>query len=117
MIPDLGRDMIQLFDIKNGKIEHLGGEQLRKGSGPRHLEFSKKQRVAYVCGELDNTVTVLKYNEAEVDRVLQGGHNADTTDKGTSSLLKQIQTVSTVPEDINKKSTIAEMRLHPSGRY
>ena len=108
--------MIQLFDIKNGKIKHLGGEQLRKGSGPRHLEFSKKQKVAYVCGELDNTVTVLKYNDARVDTALEGDHHADTTDDGTNGLLTQIQTVSTLPGDVEKKSTIAEMRLHPSGR-
>merc|ERR1719318_2071846 len=28
-----------------------------------------------------------------------------------------IQTISTVPGDLKKKSTIAEMRLHPSGKY
>merc|ERR1719435_505414 len=34
-----------------------------------------------------------------------------------SSLLTTIQTVSTVPDDLATKSTIAEMRLHSSGKF
>ena len=60
MIPDLGRDQIQFFDIMDGKINKLGQEQLRKGLGPRHLEFNKKLKVVYACGELDNTINVYR---------------------------------------------------------
>ena len=108
LIPDLGRDMIQYFDIKNGHIKHLGGHQLRRGTGPRHLEFSRQQRVVYACGELDNTVSVLEYHVEAVDDIVSGA--------GDTGLMTQVQTVSTVPEHITGKSTIAEMRLHPSGR-
>ena len=80
------------------------------------LAEEKQEPIDYVCGELDNTVTVLKYNDARVDSALEGDHHADTTDDGTNGLLTQIQTVSTLPGDVEKKSTIAEMRLHPSGR-
>ena len=34
----------------------------------------------------------------------------------TDSILTQVQVLSSVPSDLQTKSTIAEMRLHPSGR-
>ena len=95
-------------------MKHLGSHQLRRGTGPRHLEFSKHQKMVYVCGELDNTVTVLRYNTEMVDTVLSGGYLED--DDTMDSVLTHVQTISSVPEDIDTKSTIAEMRLHPSGR-
>ena len=117
LIPDLGRDMIQIFSIKSGKVTHLGGQQLRRGLGPRHLEFSRQQRVLYVCGELDNTVTMLRYNMEALDRVMAGDYSDHVDNDNTSqSLLTHIQTISSVPQDLDHKSTIAEMRLHPSGR-
>ena len=67
-----------------------------------------------MCGELDNTVTVLRYNTEMVDTVLSGGYLED--DDTMDSVLTHVQTISSVPEDIDTKSTIAEMRLHPSGR-
>jgi len=115
LVPDLGRDMIQFFNITQGQVKHLGSHQLRRGTGPRHLEFSKQQKMVYVCGELDNTVTVLRYNPEMVDTVLSGGYLED--DDTRSSVLTHVQTISSVPEDIETKSTIAEMRLHPSGRF
>ena len=60
MIPDLGRDQIQFFDITDGNIHKLGQQQLRKGMGPRHLEFHNKLKVVYACGELDITVNVYR---------------------------------------------------------
>jgi len=118
LVPDLGRDMIHFFNIQDGHISRLGGQQLRLGPGPRHLEFGKQNQVVYVCGELDNSVTVLKYNKEAVERVVQGGYSdhVDNEDK-SKSLLTFVQTISSVPDALDTKSTIAEMRLHPSGRF
>ena len=117
LVPDLGRDMIQLFSIQDGRVTHLGSQQLRRGLGPRHLEFSRAARVVYVCGELDNTVTVLRYNAQHVDLVTRGGYSGDAgAEDQSQSLLSHVQTVSSVPSKLDTKSTIAEMRLHPSGR-
>jgi len=113
MVPDLGRDQIHMFNISHGNVDHLGVEQLRKGAGPRHMDFHMRLRVIYVCGELDNSVTVLKYNQDMVSRVVKGSYIGEG--KGESSLLSAVQTVNTVPGGV--KSTIAEMRLHPSGRW
>jgi len=118
MVPDLGRDQIHMFNINNGNVIHLGVQQLRKGAGPRHMDFNKCHKVVYICGELDNTITVLKYNPAAVAAVMKGGYNGNATvEDQTNSILTSIQTISTVPGDLEKKSTIAEMRLHPSGKY
>jgi len=118
LVPDLGRDMIQLFSIQDGRVTHLGSQQLRRGLGPRHLEFSRAARVVYVCGELDNTVTVLRYNAQHVDLVTRGGYSGDAgAEDQSQSLLSHVQTVSSVPSKLDTKSTIAEMRLHPSGRF
>jgi len=118
MVPDLGRDQIHMFNICQGNIIHLGVQQLRKGAGPRHMDFNKRHKVVYICGELDNTITVFKYNPESVPEVMKGGYSGDATvvDQ-TNSILTSIQTISTVPAGLDKKSTIAEMRLHPSGKY
>jgi len=118
MVPDLGRDQIHMFNIQDGNVLHLGAQQLRRGAGPRHMDFNKGRRVVYICGELDNTITVLRYNIESVPAVMKGDYHADATvEDQTDSLLTSIQTISTVPDDLVKKSTIAEMRLHPSGKY
>jgi len=128
LIPDLGRDQIQLFSIKHGSITKLGFEQLRLGLGPRHMEFHRRLEVVYVCGELDNTVTVLTYNKKAVPSVMKGEYVGDATISTTNtittntsttvpSLLQTIQTISTVPGDLSVKSTVAEMRLHPNGKF
>merc|ERR1719431_2448975 len=82
------------------------------------MDFNKGRRVVYICGELDNTITVLRYNIESVPAVMKGDYHADATvEDQTDSLLTSIQTISTVPDNLEKKSTIAEMRLHPSGKY
>merc|ERR1719333_1668046 len=116
LVPDLGQDQLQCFRIEQGEISHLGSHQLRPGAGPRHLEFNKHTTVLYVCGELDNTVTVLHYNTDLVDLVMAGNYRGDVGSE-EKSLVRQLQTVSTVPHGLTAKSTIAEMRLHPSGRF
>ena len=115
MVPDLGRDQIHLFSIVDGKVRKLGAVQLRLGAGPRHMDFHKRMKVAYICGELDNTITVLRFNPEAVPKILKGDYLSNSTE--ASSLLTTTQTVSTVPDDLATKSTIAEMRLHSSGKF
>jgi len=118
MVPDLGRDQVHMFNIRAGNIQHLGQQQLRRGAGPRHMEFHRNLKVVYVCGELDNTVTVLRYNSSAIPSVLRGNYHQDATSPPhPDSLLTEVQSVTTLPTDTTRRSTIAEMRLHPSGKF
>jgi 6-phosphogluconolactonase len=67
------------------------------GSGPRHIALARSNDVAYICGEIDSTVNVVKFDLA----------------KGVS---ESVQSLSTLPEPVNGNST-AECILHPSGKY
>jgi len=117
MVSDLGQDQIQFFDITDGNIHKLGQEQLRKGMGPRHMEFNKDAKVVYVCGELDNTVNVYRYNESAIENFAISDYNMDSTDNSPDNLLFSIQSVSTLPDTCNTRSAVAEMRLHPTGSW
>merc|ERR550539_2171352 len=71
------------------------------------MEFNKHTNILYVCGELDNTVTVLHYNTDLVDLVMAGNYHGDVGSE-EKSLVRQVQTVSTLPEG---HSSIAVFRV------
>ena len=59
-----------------------------------------------------------RYNVNAVKTVLKGGYDqALTSSDQSDSLLTSLQCVSTLPPGTTTRSTIAEMRLHPSGRF
>jgi 6-phosphogluconolactonase len=99
---DLGLDKILTyrFDAQRGKL--TPGEppftSARPGAGPRHMVFRPDGRFAYVVNELSSTITAFGYD-------------------GTAGLLKELQTVSTVPEYFDGANTGAEIDVHPSGKY
>lgn len=66
------------------------------GWGPRHMEFSTDQKYLYVVGELLNQVVVYHYTEG---------------------LFKQIQAVSTLPDDFQADNLAADIHLHPNGKW
>merc|ERR1719369_1864733 len=117
MVSDLGQDQIQFFDITDGNIHKLGQEQLRKGMGPRHMEFHRKLKVVYVGGELDNTVNVYRYNETAVENFAISDYSMASTDPSPDNLLFLLQSISTLPTTSNTTSAVAEIRLHPSGYW
>ncbi len=67
------------------------------GGGPRHFAFHPSGRFAYVCNEIKSSVTAFSYDAAK-------------------GVLKEIQTITTLPEEVNGNST-AEIQVHPSGRF
>ena len=71
---------------------------LKPGTGPRRLVFRPDGRFAYVAGETSSTVTVFAY------------------DAGAGAL-REVQTVSTLPEYFDGPNTAAEMVVHPTGKY
>lgn len=102
LVPDLGLDqmLIYRFDVNHGLI---GANQppfakVNAGAGPRHCAFHPNGRWLYVINELQSTVTVFAYDVV-------------------SGVLKELQTLPTLPEDFHGDSATAEIQVHPSGRF
>ncbi len=100
LVPDLGLDTI--FSYKLDRDAHrltLQGEtRVAAGSGPRHLAFSPAGGTVYVINELLGTITAFALDEHE-------------------AMLRELQIVSTLPEDFKGENTCAEIRVAPSGKF
>ncbi len=98
--PDLGIDrvMIYEFDADTGKL--TPGEQpwveSEPGVGPRHLTFHPSAKFAYLINEPGSTMSTFTY-------------------EGTSGGLKQIQTLSTLPDDFDGTNHTWHARTGASG--
>lgn len=102
-VADLGLDevFVYRFDSDKGTLTKNDppGVKLPPRSGPRHFAFHPTGKFAYVINEIDLTITALKYD----------------SDKG---VLTSVQTVSTVPEGVDRKGlSTAEVQVHPSGKF
>ena len=99
---DLGLDKVMIYRLNetNGALtaDENPWVELKPGSGPRHIALGPDGRRAYVINELGSTLTAFTYDPK---------HGA----------LKEIQTVSTLPEDFHGKNTCAEVAVHPSGKF
>ena len=99
-VVDLGLDEVQLFPFsrETGVTEtpSFRYRSERPGAGPRHLLFSPDGTTAWLANEVDNTVSVLHY------------------ENGT---LTHRQTLSTLPEDFTEKNTVAAVRLSADGNF
>ena len=66
-VPHLGTDQLFhfLLDEKTGKLSANTPPvlQLKSGTGPRHLQFSRDNRFVYLLGEMSGTVTTLALDE------------------------------------------------------
>ena len=101
-VSDLGLDkaMIYRFDAANGtlRLNDPPFSKLPPGSGPRHLSFHPKGRLAYQINELNSTLTAFAYDPA----------------RGS---MREIATSSTLPPGFAGVSTTAEVEVHPDGKY
>jgi len=99
---DLGLDkvLIYRFDPARGKLTpHTPAfAAVKPGAGPRHMVFRPDGRFAYVANEITSTITVFEYN-------------------GAAGTLREIQTVSTLPESFDGANSVAEIDVHPSGKW
>ena len=68
------------------------------GAGPRHFDFTPNYQFGYAINELASTI------------------NAYSFDKKTN-ILKELQTISTLPSDFKGQNTTAEIAVHPNGRF
>jgi 6-phosphogluconolactonase len=99
---DLGTDKVMIYrlDAKAGKLipNAQPWAQVKPGAGPRHLTFHPGGRRAYLMNELASTVTVFAHDPV----------------RGT---LKELQTVSALPEDFKGANTGADIHASPDGRF
>jgi len=101
-VADLGLDKIMIYklDVEKGTIaaNNPAFVKVKPGAGPRHFAFGAEGRYAYVINELDGTVTAFSYEPA-------------------SGTLTEIQTITTLPDDFAGRSSCAEVRVHPGGKF
>lgn len=99
---DLGLDKLLVYkvDAKKGTLtaNEPASTSVAPGAGPRHFAFHPNGRNAYVINELLRTVTAFDWDAK----------------KGT---LKEIQTLSTLPEGAPAQGSTAEVQVHPSGKF
>lgn len=100
---DLGLDKILIYKLDPATAKLTPHDPpfaaTPAGGGPRHFAFHPSAKFAYVCNEMQSSVTAFSYD----------------ADKGT---LTALHTLSTLPEDYTKPgNSTAEVQVHPSGKY
>jgi 6-phosphogluconolactonase len=102
---DLGLDRIFCYRVDPAKAALTPTDPpmfaAPPGSGPRHSKFSADGRFLYVSNEMGGTVCVYGCDPAQGTLHLQ-------------------QTISTLPPDFDAAhivNTVAEIRIHPNGRF
>ena len=99
---DLGLDQVLVFrvDPESGALEanDPAFAKVNPGGGPRHFAFHPSGEYGYVINEMQSTVTAFDWDAGE-------------------GALREIQTISTLPEDFTGRTSTAEIEVHPSGKF
>jgi 6-phosphogluconolactonase len=99
---DLGVDKVFVFRLDPAKGTLTPNEppftSVNPGAGPRHFAFHPSGKFAFVINELQSTMTAFSYDAAK-------------------GVLKEVQTISTLPKDFTGTSYCAEVQVHPSGKF
>jgi 6-phosphogluconolactonase len=100
IVADLGTDeyIVYRFDAAQGSLERHGATKVKPGQGPRHFTFAPDFKFGYGLNEMGSSVSVFEWNES-------------------AGSLKEIQSMSTLPEGFSGTTNCAEIQIHPSGRY
>jgi 6-phosphogluconolactonase len=102
LVPDCGLDKIAIYrlDTTSGVLtEHdIPSVALRPGAGPRHLALHPNGAYVYCINERNSTLTAFAYEPAQ-------------------GVLRELQTLSTLPEDFGGPNSCADIHIDPSGRY
>jgi 6-phosphogluconolactonase len=97
----LDKVFIYRFDATSGKLTPNPDQpvaEVRPGSGPRHLALHPNGRFVYVINEQGGSITAFDYDVA----------------RGT---LRELQTISTLPEGFGGQNACADVHVHPSGAF
>jgi 6-phosphogluconolactonase len=101
-VSDLGLDEILSYRFDAGKGTLTPNDppfaKLAPAAGPRHAAFTPDGKFLYVVSELNSTVTAFAYDSA----------------KGS---LKDLQVLSTLPNEFHGRNDTAEIAVHPDGKW
>lgn len=99
---DLGLDQVRVYryDAQRGQLipNDPAFARTAPGAGPRHFAFTPDGRYGYVINELGNTVTAYAFDSAK-------------------GVLREIQTIATLPSDFHGQNWTADVQVHPSGKF
>ena len=104
LVNDLGLDKVMIHKLNRATGEIAPHDpafvKLPDRSGPRHIHIAPDNSVAFVCGEIDMTVNVVKMDV-----------------KGNK--FEVVQSLSTLPEGekVVPAFSTAECRIHPNGKF
>ncbi|WP_289657910.1 lactonase family protein [Flavobacterium panacagri] len=98
---DLGLDKIFIYKYnptsKNEMLTLKGSVDVKPGSGPRHLTFSKDGKFVYLVQELDGTLTTLSYDK--------------------TGNLKVVAETSILPKGFKGGTGAAAIKISPDGKF
>ena len=99
---DLGLDRIFVYRIDPSEAALAPNDPpfaaAPPGAGPRHGRFSADGRFFYATNEMGGSVCAYSWD-------------------GARGALALLQTISTLPADFRELNTVAEIRVHPNGRF
>ncbi len=97
---DLGTDRVTTYklDPTKASLNKVSEYKAIPGAGPRHVEFHKNQKWAYIVSELNGTV------------------EACSVDAKTGALTR-FQEISTLPAGETRKAGCADIHVSPNGKY
>ncbi len=102
VVADLGLDQLRVYRFDPAKGTLTANEppsaSVAAGSGPRHFAFHPSGKHAFAINELTSTLTAFSYD----------------SQKG---VLRELQTLSTLPQDFKGNNSTAEVQVHPSGKF
>lgn len=100
-VQNLGTDKIITYtlDRATGRLNHVNRDiAAPKGSGPRHALFSADGRYYYVAEELGSSISSYRYN-------------------AKTGELNFLQRLSTLPSGYTGATKVADIQLHPNGKF
>src|ERR1017187_2725781 len=99
---DLGLDQVLVYRFDPAKPSLVPNDppfvSVKPGSGPRHLAFHPSGRFVFLSSEMGSTLTAFAYD------AMRG-------------VLKELQTLLTLPENFAGARSGAELQVHPNGKF
>jgi len=99
---DLGLDKVLIYKLDAAKatltLNDPAFGSVPPGSGPRHMAFHPNGKFAYVINEMTCTMTAFTWDSKR-------------------GALKEIHTISTLPGELQRGYSTAEVYVHPNGKF